>query len=214
MPVILRDCFIGNFPITQRFGANPAVYKPYGLAGHEGVDFGCPRGTPVVAATDGIVLHAGQEAAWSAYGNFVEIWDATQRCATLYGHFLDVAVKVGQKVWCGELLGHSDNTGHSTGDHLHFGLCLTDAAGNRLNRGNGFGGWIDSLNKANVTWDIKNLTAPIAAPTPPVIIVPPPIEPPPPKVMPDPLQPQVDALTAQVAALQARLAQINTLSKV
>lgn len=212
--VTIGDTFIGNFGITQRYGQNPASYKPYGLAGHEGVDFGCPNGVQAVSAVDGIVLHAGWEAAWSAYGNFVEVWDDKQHCAVLYGHLRDVAVKVGQWVWKGELLGHTDNTGHTTGAHLHFGLCLTDSMGNRLNRGNGFGGWVDALNPAVAKWDIKNLGAPAAAPTPPVIVVPPPVEPPPPKVHPDPLQDQLDQANALVADYRKRLADIANLTKV
>jgi murein DD-endopeptidase MepM/ murein hydrolase activator NlpD len=183
--VSLHDCFIGRYREGQQFGANKLAYAAYWPGGHEGIDFLTPRGVAAIAATQGLVIHAGQEAAWAAYGNFVEVWDDQQRCATLYGHLREVRVSRGQRVWLGELLGFTDNTGHSFGDHLHFGLCLTDAAGNRLNRGNGTAGWVNPDSPAIAKWIITNPATPAAGPALPPIIPPPPaIEPPPPKIPP------------------------------
>ena len=42
---------------------------------------------------------------------------------TIYWHLIkEIPVKVGQKVQAGDVVGYADNTGFSTGDHLHFGL--------------------------------------------------------------------------------------------
>ena len=58
-------------PITQYFGENPDIYKKWGYAGHNGVDFGIPNGTPIIAAADGTVEKVGFED--GGYGNFVKI---------------------------------------------------------------------------------------------------------------------------------------------
>ncbi len=41
---------------------------------------------------------------------------------TIYGHMMDFKVKAGDKVQAGDVIGQSDNTGNSTGPHLHFEL--------------------------------------------------------------------------------------------
>ena len=59
---------------------------------------------------------------------------------TISWHLIDddAVVKTGQVVKAGDLLGYGDNTGQSTGDHLHFGLHII---GTDLN--NGYKGFSD-----------------------------------------------------------------------
>ena len=49
----MRKPFNGNFPQTQGFGENPATYAKFKLNGHNGLDFGLPSGTPVIAPASG-----------------------------------------------------------------------------------------------------------------------------------------------------------------
>ncbi len=85
---------------------------------HEGVDLAVPRGTPVYAASEGVVTGARSN---GGYGNWVRI-DHADGVATAYGHLSRFAprIKPGVRVARGELLGFSGNTGRSTGPHLHF----------------------------------------------------------------------------------------------
>jgi murein DD-endopeptidase MepM/ murein hydrolase activator NlpD len=85
---------------------------------HEGVDFAVPRGTPIHAASDGVVREARRN---GGYGNYIRIEHA-DGVATAYGHLSRFApgLKPGRKVVRGELVGFSGNTGRSTGPHLHF----------------------------------------------------------------------------------------------
>jgi len=85
---------------------------------HEGVDFAVPRGTPVYAASEGVVSGARRN---GGYGNWVRIEHA-EGVATAYGHLSRFAprIKPGTRVAQGELLGFSGSTGRSTGPHLHF----------------------------------------------------------------------------------------------
>jgi murein DD-endopeptidase MepM/ murein hydrolase activator NlpD len=111
-----------NGPITQLFGENPDFYKKWGYAGHNGIDYGVPNGTPVGAAAAGTVAMVSFEN--GGYGNFVKLshMDGSKPYFTYYAHLSSTAVTAGQKVKAGTIVGYSNNTGASTGPHLHFGV--------------------------------------------------------------------------------------------
>jgi murein DD-endopeptidase MepM/ murein hydrolase activator NlpD len=90
----------------------PAVFM------HEGIDLAAPTGTPIHAASDGIVVGATLN---GGYGNWIRI-DHPRKLSTVYGHLSEFApgVKEGAKVGQGDLIGFVGNTGRSTGPHLHF----------------------------------------------------------------------------------------------
>jgi murein DD-endopeptidase MepM/ murein hydrolase activator NlpD len=111
-----------NGPITQLFGENPDFYKKWGFPGHNGIDYGIPNGTPVNAAAAGTVAAVSFEN--GGYGNYVKLShvDGSKTYYTYYAHLASAAVSAGQKVKAGTVVGYSNNTGASTGPHLHFGL--------------------------------------------------------------------------------------------
>ncbi|NWG06118.1 MAG: peptidoglycan DD-metalloendopeptidase family protein [Chloroflexi bacterium] len=111
-----------NGPITQLFGENPQIYKKWGFPGHNGVDYGIANGTPVGAAAAGFVAAVSFEN--GGYGNYVKLShkDGAKTFYTYYAHLASAAVSPGQKVKAGDTVGFSNNTGASTGPHLHFGL--------------------------------------------------------------------------------------------
>ena len=111
-----------NGPITQLFGENPERYKKWGFPGHNGVDYGIPNGTPVGAAAAGTVAAVSFEN--GGYGNFVKLshMDGSRPYFTYYAHLANATVSPGQKVKTGATIGLSNNTGASTGPHLHFGV--------------------------------------------------------------------------------------------
>ena len=115
-------------PITQNFGENPDFYKKWGYPGHNGVDFGIPNGTPVVAAAKGTIDKVSFED--GGYGNYVKIkhTDGSTVYYTYYAHLMQASVTAGQNVEAGTVIGFSNNTGASTGPHLHFGLRKSDTS--------------------------------------------------------------------------------------
>lgn len=133
-----KDIFDGDYPISQHFGENPQMYQQFGINGHNGVDFALPNGVEVYAALDGVVMEAADQGK-SGYGRFVRL-EHQNGAQTIYGHFRDLAVAQGDQVKAGQILGHSDNTGFSTGPHLHFGFRPPN-----FDTGNGYNGWIDPL---------------------------------------------------------------------
>jgi murein DD-endopeptidase MepM/ murein hydrolase activator NlpD len=89
---------------------------------HKGVDWSAPRGTPVVAAGDGIVdtvkSHRG-------YGKYIRIVH-DDRTETVYAHLDQFAkgIKVGQAVRQGQVIGTVGRTGIASGNHLYFELVV------------------------------------------------------------------------------------------
>ena len=83
---------------------------------HLGVDYAAPSGTPVRAAADGVVLHAGWH---GGYGKTVKLRHG-RGIQTLYGHLSRIHVKAGQRVQQGDLIGNVGTTGLSTAPHLDY----------------------------------------------------------------------------------------------
>jgi murein DD-endopeptidase MepM/ murein hydrolase activator NlpD len=112
---------------TQPFGPCSFWFEPpYGGFAHfhTGIDMSSPEGSPVLAADDGVVILAGGSivnGVLVGYGNYVVIAHAGG-LTTLYGHLLRLAVRVGDAVTQGQVVGLEGSTGNSTGAHLHFEL--------------------------------------------------------------------------------------------
>jgi murein DD-endopeptidase MepM/ murein hydrolase activator NlpD len=104
-----------NGPQTSGFG-----YRRHPILGyrkmHTGIDFGAPTGTPIYAATDGVIAFAGRK---GGYGNFVQVNHAGN-LATGYAHMSRIAARPGQRVRQGQIIGYVGSTGLSTGPHLHY----------------------------------------------------------------------------------------------
>ncbi|KNH34964.1 murein hydrolase activator EnvC family protein [Exiguobacterium acetylicum] len=102
------------------------VTQGYGSAGgengytfHNGIDFGGPVGTPIVAAATGTVITAS---GGGPYGNHVMIAHQLngKTYTTVYAHMSSLNARAGQRVSQGQQIGALGSTGNSTGPHLHF----------------------------------------------------------------------------------------------
>jgi murein DD-endopeptidase MepM/ murein hydrolase activator NlpD len=91
------------------------VYKV--LKMHTGVDFAASIGTPIYATADGVVDKT--EVSFSGYGKVLEI-DHGFGYRTRFAHMHGFAVRQGQKVKRGDLIGYVGDTGLSTAPHLHY----------------------------------------------------------------------------------------------
>lgn len=90
---------------------------------HPGIDFAASIGTPIYATADGSVSKV--EVKFSGYGKVVEI-DHGFGYRTRYAHMHDFAVKRGQQVKRGDLIGYVGNTGMSTAPHLHYEVFINE----------------------------------------------------------------------------------------
>ncbi len=96
---------------------------------HDAVDILSARGTPVIAAVDGVILRIGTNALG---GNVVWTADTEMRFVHYYAHLDRYArgLKTGAKIERGAVLGYVGTTGNAPADvpHLHFQvLRVTDA---------------------------------------------------------------------------------------
>lgn len=116
LAVPLKDYFI-----TSGFG-----YRTDPMNGrkamHEGLDFGAPLKAKIMTTAPGVVTFAG----WNGnYGRMVEV-DHGMGLKTRYGHLSSIAVKVGDTVERGAVVGRMGNSGRSTGPHLHYEVRQND----------------------------------------------------------------------------------------
>ena len=109
------------------------LYAQLGMIGHDGIDLYARTWDPVYASHDGIVTATSTDV---NRGLGVEITTpypvefirspfnkaGEYHAKTNYWHFAANNVVVGQEVRIGQLIGWADNTGNSSGDHLHFAL--------------------------------------------------------------------------------------------
>lgn len=88
---------------------------------HHGVDFAAPIGTPVYAASSGVVLIADMGSLSEAFGKAVMI-EHGDKFQSLSAHLSRIDVKSGDWVQAGQQIGLVGKTGRATGAHLHFEL--------------------------------------------------------------------------------------------
>ncbi|GAA0813605.1 peptidoglycan DD-metalloendopeptidase family protein [Colwellia asteriadis] len=87
---------------------------------HRGIDYAAKTGTPVVAAGNGKVTHA----AYNKYNGHYVFIQHGNGIVTKYLHFSKRAVKKGQRVKQGEVIGYVGATGLAAGPHLHYEFLL------------------------------------------------------------------------------------------
>ncbi|MGA9375575.1 MAG: M23 family metallopeptidase [Mycobacterium sp.] len=90
---------------------------------HGGIDVAGPIGTPILAASDGLVIEVGPTA---GYGALVKLRHS-DGTVTLYGHINSWLVSRGQRVMAGDQIATMGNRGNSTGPHLHFEVLMNGA---------------------------------------------------------------------------------------
>ena len=108
--------------ISSYFGYRPdPIYKIEKF--HSGIDFSAALGTEAYATGDGVV--ADVESNDWGYGNMVTV-DHGFGYKTRYAHLQKAAVRKGQRVKRGQLIGFIGSTGKATGVHLHYEVLKND----------------------------------------------------------------------------------------
>ena len=119
---IVYEFPLKKYVLTSKFG-----YRIHPISGeykmHDGVDLAAPKNTPVYAIADGIVIKVKRK--WSGYGKYIVI-DHGNGLTSKYAHLNGFAIRKGEKITKGQLIGYVGSTGSSTGNHLHFELRLNN----------------------------------------------------------------------------------------
>ena len=90
--------------------------RRYSAGFHTGVDYAAPNGTPIVAVVGGTVIRTDNG---GAYGNWTQI-RGNDGHVWMYAHQSRRAVKHGQQVRTGQVIGYVGSSGKVTGPHLHL----------------------------------------------------------------------------------------------
>ncbi|MEO5947042.1 MAG: M23 family metallopeptidase [Chitinophagaceae bacterium] len=111
------------FPLTgsRNIGSRWGDARDGGVRSHEGIDIPAPRGTPAIAAAEGVISRV-QEGGLG--GKTVSIRTRERNLSLYYAHLDSQLVTQGQRVNAGDTIGLVGNTGNAitTGPHLHFGI--------------------------------------------------------------------------------------------
>lgn len=83
---------------------------------HTGLDISAHSGNPVRATANGIVSFSG----WNGGNGNLVVLEHGFGFSTFYAHNRMNAVKIGQKVKRGDVIGYIGSTGRSTGPHVHY----------------------------------------------------------------------------------------------
>lgn len=113
--------------MTSRFGRRTSPTKG-ASSNHQGIDWGIPKGSSVVASSGGTVTKAG----WGGGYGYVVYIRHPGGVETRYAHLSKVLVSAGQTVKQGQKIALTGNTGVSTGPHLHFEIRMNGTAVNPL----------------------------------------------------------------------------------
>ncbi len=105
--------------VTSEFGFRSSPIGE-GREFHKGIDIATRIGVEVVAPADGLVCEIAYD---RDVGHMVKI-NHGYGMTSWYGHLLRTAVKQGNMVKRGDILGYVGNSGRSTGSHLHYSVIL------------------------------------------------------------------------------------------
>jgi len=167
---------VGPYIVFQKFGADEACYRASdksvvtkqdgvcplgytslyaasGMKGHSGIDMFGPHDMPIYySGPEGIVEEIQSESARGLGLGIItkdmfEFEGGWYQAKTRYWHLKDFNVEYDQVIKTGDLIGWADNTGYSSGDHLHFELkpVVKNSKGSYYNafQENGFYGAVD-----------------------------------------------------------------------
>lgn len=122
----LKSVPIGNPTLSDniisKYGYRRNPFTGRGAEYHSGIDIKGERGTSIKTTANGTVEFAGW---YGGYGKCVIVKHEND-LKTLYGHLSEIAVKEGEEIESGHIIGKLGSTGRSSGPHLHYEVIKND----------------------------------------------------------------------------------------
>ena len=108
---------INGAKLSSAFGMRKHPIDGYNKM-HRGTDFAAPKGTPIMASGNGIIVRAR----WCGGGGYCVKIKHNSTYSTIYAHMSKFAKGIKKKVRVkqGQIIGYVGSTGKSTGPHLHY----------------------------------------------------------------------------------------------
>jgi len=123
------------FPVSGRITGTFGQSRKHPITGrkyrHQGLDIACRVNTKLQAAASGIVENVELT---SYYGIKITLLHVSKknRYKTIYGHLYVTDVSKGEYVNKGQVIGHTGNTGRTSGPHLHYEILKARFRRNRF----------------------------------------------------------------------------------
>lgn len=148
--------------VSQFFGERPEYYRAkYGVEGHNGIDLAVPDGTTLIAPAGMEIMEVGEN--HKTKGTYIiamiveneEIYYMIR-----FLHLQKYLVKIGQIISENEIIGTTNNSGNSSGPHLHIDIRKYQEIGVAkilLNANNGYAGFLDPLDFINTNNSTKQM---------------------------------------------------------
>jgi len=115
--------------ISSHFGWRFDPFSPLTWEIHKGIDYAVEKGTPVIAACDGMIKEMGPK---KGFGDHYVLLDCGNGIDVEYGHMeaFEGGLAAGMRIQQGQIVGKVGNEGRSTGPHVHFAILVN---GERVN---------------------------------------------------------------------------------
>jgi len=147
----MKSCFASVMIITQKFNEDflhdgEWYYQAMGIKGHDGIDVKPKdnRDWRMFSVFGGIVI---EKRFHSIYGNRIAIWNKEKKIIEYHNHLglFCPSVSLGDNIKKRTYLGMMGETGKVFGAHNHFAISIANNKGERINRQNGYFGYVDPI---------------------------------------------------------------------
>lgn len=154
---------IEPFELTQGFGGNPAAYKRFGLKGHNGWDIrtkypDTPKGQRYILSSWFSRFYGKGNEGNDGFGLYFETTIRLNNTYKLtFAHCFSIESFTERKE--GEHMAISDNTGNSTGAHLHLTVKRGHFEGNKFVHDNANNGYLGAINPQEFFDELRKFKA-------------------------------------------------------